>query len=100
MNCEKRGNGHDRCAYALRCRLELGIQHLNTAVKLDPGLAEARVRLGIALAPRGQLQDGEQHLSAAVKLNPDSAVIYNNLGLVIAEQSRFSEAIALYKKSL
>ena len=27
-------------------------------------------------------------------------MIYNNLGLVIAKQSRFSEAVALYQKSL
>jgi serine/threonine-protein kinase len=72
----------------------------NTALKLDPSLADAYVSIGTILSHTGDVAGGLSALQKAVELNPGSAHAQNLLGRALYSYERHSEALAAMHKSM
>lgn len=62
------------------------------AARIAPGLAEARIRLGVALQDEKRIDEAIAHLKAAVAIRPNEARAWNNLAVAYRSQRRLSEA--------
>lgn len=76
------------------------------AVKLDPGLAEAHFRLGLAYDALGKEQEAEDEYKKAVDTykkylseNPKDAEAHYNLGQTYAGLHLYSEAVREYRQA-
>jgi tetratricopeptide (TPR) repeat protein len=93
---------------SLACgRLALDLQEpalaqafLEEAVARAPQAAEARERLGLALALQGRLPEAGAQLEEACRLDPGRASAQLNLAVVLAQEGRFSEARARAREAL
>ena len=56
------------------------IEELQTAVKLQPNLAEAQTQLGLLLQRTGDVQAAVAAFQRVVRLEPDDPDAHNNLG--------------------
>lgn len=75
---------HNRAAEAL--------EPLQTAVRMQPGLALAQERLGHALAATHQTEAGIQHLQTAAELDPRNPKVHYELGRALRDAGRAEEA--------
>lgn len=72
-----------------------------SAVGLDPMLAEAHIALAMVRTTEYNWQEAERELRHAIELNPNSALAHLDLGVsVLLPQSRFDEAIGEIRRSL
>jgi len=70
------------------------------AVQLDPKMAIAWDRLGVALQARGIYNSETEHSHRrAIELDPQMAVAYAHLAKVLNRLGRATEAVPLYEKS-
>jgi Flp pilus assembly protein TadD len=67
---------------------------------MEPGDADARAELGLALAMTGQAAEALTELTEAVRLAPRSARAHAYRGFALARASRFDEALREYDASL
>lgn len=74
-------------------KLDQAIEHLQTAVQIAPGFAEAQFALGVALERKGQTGQAIARYRLAVRLNPAYAQAHARLGLLLAAQGQHSEAV-------
>ncbi len=72
----------------------------NTALQLDPLLADAQVSIGTILSHTGDVAGGLRALQKAVDLNPGLAHAQNLLGRALYSYERHAEALAAMNKSL
>ncbi len=72
----------------------------NTALQLDPLLADAQVSIGTILSHTGDVAGGLRALQKAVDLNPGLAHAQNLLGRALYSYERHGEALAAMNKSL
>jgi tetratricopeptide (TPR) repeat protein len=70
------------------------------AVATEPGDADARAELGLALAMTGQAAEALTELTEAVRLAPRSARAHAYRGFALARASRFDEALREFDASL
>jgi tetratricopeptide (TPR) repeat protein len=70
------------------------------AVAAEPGNADARADLGLALATTGQVAEALTELTEAVRLAPQSARAHAYRGFALARAARFAEAVREYDASL
>src|SRR2546423_5899982 len=77
------------------------------ATELDPDLAEAHYRLGLALDSLGQKQDADEAYKKAVEAyekilrqNPKSAEAQFNLGQAYSRLGKYEEAVKAYKQAV
>lgn len=77
------------------------------AAELDPDLAEAHYRLGLALDSLGQKQDAEEAYKKAVdayerilRQNPKNADAQFNLGQSYSRLGKYEEAVKAYKQAV
>jgi tetratricopeptide (TPR) repeat protein len=84
------------------------------ALKLNPGLSNARHNLALALAVKGDFDGAIEHykiysgpnaglaelLQKALVVNPDSVVILTRLGYALAQSGRPAQALDYYYKAL
>ena len=70
------------------------------ALQLDPGLAIARINLGIALFNIPDLPAAQKELQAAIAASPAAPQPHYVLGLAAKTQNRAEEAIASFQKVL
>lgn len=81
-------------------RKDEAIRDLDQALKLDPGLAQARLYRGVAYYLNGRFEEAEAELTAVLKTEPRSTAALLNRGLVRQSLGRkdavadFSAAIA------
>ncbi|MDH3729244.1 MAG: tetratricopeptide repeat protein [Myxococcales bacterium] len=82
------------------------IEHLHTALELDPHNAEAHVLLGFIQMERQAYPDAEEHLSTAIALlekqkrgGSTLAEARNMYGLCLIELERYDEAIVALRES-
>jgi tetratricopeptide (TPR) repeat protein len=78
-------------------RWQESIAHYESALRLDPTLAEARANLGVAYLQTGRLAEGTKELQAALKLNPGDTESRFNLGEALNQQQQWEEAAELLK---
>lgn len=81
-------------------KLPDAIAHLQAALRLDPGAAQAHSDLGTALAKTGQTTLAIQEFRAALRLAPGSAIVHNNLANALAADGRLAEALDEYQAAL
>lgn len=70
------------------------IKAYREAVRLDPSLDEAHLKLGKAYQDRGMLAEGERALREAVRLRPASPASNEALLDVLEDRGRWNEALA------
>lgn len=70
------------------------------ALQLDPGLALARINLGIALFNMPDLPAAQKELQAAIAAAPNAPQPHYVLGLAAKSQNKAEEAIASFQKVL
>ncbi len=82
------------------------IEHLRTALELDPNNAEARLLMGFIQMERGAYQNAEPHLASGIKLletqkrgGSTLAEARNIYGLCLIELGRYDEAIVVLRES-
>jgi len=63
-------------AYNL-ANMEQARQHFETAISVDPDLAEAHYNLGMTLYRLGNVTEGDTHFIRAANLAPGSKVIWD-----------------------
>jgi 4-amino-4-deoxy-L-arabinose transferase-like glycosyltransferase len=78
----------------------LGERFLRGAVARAPRSAEARERLGLALALQGHGGDALAELEEACRLDPARASAHLNLAVVLAQEGRLAEARAHAREAL
>lgn len=70
------------------------------ALAIDPGSAEAHVRLAGYLRSIGDLKGHEEHLRRALELEPDSPLVLVMLASDKQHEGRFDEAIELQRRAV
>jgi tetratricopeptide (TPR) repeat protein len=81
-------------------RTEPAIDHLQAALRVDPGSVEGHYNLGWALASDGSLDAAVQHFQRALSIQPDHVQARANLGAVLRAQGRFDQAIPELRRAL
>jgi hypothetical protein len=80
--------GHSRLGQAYLMdpnRRSEAIQHLKTAIQLDPTMDEAHYSLGLAAQELGDKRTTKRELEITLQLNPDHSDAHGSLGLLLAE---------------
>ncbi len=77
--------------------LEQAAKDSETALKLDPKLAEAHAARGLAVSLIREYEEAEQAFENAIKLNPNLFEAYYFYASTCFLQGKFDKAIALFK---
>jgi DNA-binding winged helix-turn-helix (wHTH) protein/Flp pilus assembly protein TadD len=75
-------------------------QAAERALALDPGIAEAHVRLAGYRRFMGDRPASEEHLRRALELEPDNPLVLVTLASERQQQGRFDEAIELQRRAI
>ena len=81
-------------------RFAEAIAHLEAALRLDPGVKQAKYNLALALFKANRPAEAIPYYQALLKAKPDDAEILANLGDAVSKLHRLPEAIRYYKSSL
>jgi tetratricopeptide (TPR) repeat protein len=73
-------------------RIDLARPHLEAALRLSPGYADAHYNLGLVLYRQGDLPNAQAHFTEALRIDPNSFAAHNNLALILSAQGRRDEA--------
>jgi Flp pilus assembly protein TadD len=78
------------------------IERLETAVRLNPSIAQVHMNLGVLLARTPERrEEGIAQFREALRIQPENAMAHNNLGGALAQTpGRMPEAIAEYQVAL
>jgi len=68
-------------------------EHLEQALRIDPGLAEAHNNLGLAAERLGRTAEARSHYLEALRLDPRLADAHINLGIQLARMDRMDDAV-------
>jgi tetratricopeptide (TPR) repeat protein len=87
---------------------ESAVRAAETAIELDPELAEGHAALGLILLgdaidfgdTGNKFERAERSLRRALELDPSLSIAYNLLSNVLREQGRFEESVAVQKQGL
>jgi tetratricopeptide (TPR) repeat protein len=86
--------------YVQQGRVDLAESHLETAIALKPGFAEAFANLGTLYDNTGRHLQAITYLQKAVSLDPQNAIYHYNLGLAYAKSNRLEEAKEEFEQGL
>jgi tetratricopeptide (TPR) repeat protein len=75
-------------------------QAYQEAVRLDPGLTDAHINLGLLHHNLGNLADAEVSYRRALEHDPKLALAHFNLGVVLEDRHKRSAAISAYQEAL
>jgi len=87
-------------AYSEVGESESALRSLETAVRINPSLAESRSNLGNLYLESSRPDEAIVQYNAALAINPAQALIYSNLGNAYARKGWSSDAIGAYLKAL
>ncbi|HEX6895363.1 MAG TPA: tetratricopeptide repeat protein [Bryobacteraceae bacterium] len=79
--------------YSEQSQDALANQHLQTAVRLNPGSAAARTNLAANLVHLGKLEDAQAQLKRAVTLEPRNYDANHNLGEIYVRMGKITDAV-------
>lgn len=82
-----------------RANLEQAAKDSETALKLDPMLAEAHAARGLAVSLIKEYEEAEQAFDAAIELNPNLFEAYYFYASTCFLQGKLDKAIALFKEA-
>ncbi len=69
------------------------VDHLETALRIEPNFAEANNNLGMCLFEAGLCQEAIPHFEAALRIKPGTAQPLNNLGLCLMNTGNYADAV-------
>lgn len=96
-SCLQRGNRHYIAYLSRHCRKELrqAVEQYKKALELNPTLAEAYVKLGVALWEQGGLSVDValDYCEIALRLDPDYGEAYLRKGVLLRQAGRLDEAL-------
>ena len=78
-------------AYSDLGKLDLAIEHLSQALKIDKNLVNAKVAIGVAYARKNDSERSASILKEAVLEDPDNGYALRNLGAVLLKMGRDQE---------
>ena len=81
-------------------RKDEAFAHLQSAVRAEPGFADAHNNLALALEERGLDEEAFAHAEKAVRLKPDLAQARVNLGEMLARRGRHAEALTQLQEAV
>jgi tetratricopeptide (TPR) repeat protein len=84
----------------LQGRLDEAITHLEEAVRLNPGEAESRNSLALALLSTGRIAEGLEHLRQAYRLQPHNKDAAYNLAMTLLKEAMDLTARRDYRSAL
>ena len=70
------------------------------ALRLDPGMVDAQMNLGVVLSDLGEFDEALQWLRGVVRQRPYMADGLQNLGMTLARLGHWNEAIKYYDRAL
>ncbi len=85
---------------AYHSAMAAAIEDYNTAIALNPKLAEAYVNRGTALWKKGEIAIAIAEYSTAIMLKPDCPEAYINRGIVYDSKGELERAIADYNRAI
>ncbi|MCA1778714.1 MAG: type IV pilus biogenesis/stability protein PilW [Xanthomonadaceae bacterium] len=86
--------------YLERGNVEIALEKLQLAVRLDPKHAPAHLAIGIVYDSIGRDSQALKHLKTAVELAPGDGAAHNSLAAVLCEAGRYDEADKQFKAAL
>ena len=95
MSHIRRGGSLERAG-----RIEEAIAEHETALQIDPKLAQAHINLISLYGRLGQFDKAGEHYRAALSLDPEQADCYYNYGVLLFERQDYSEAERAFQKTL
>jgi tetratricopeptide (TPR) repeat protein len=81
-------------------RFDEAAEYLRSALRMDPGMADAHSSLGGVLAAQGKNADAIGEYEQAIRLDPGLAFAHANLGLALAAQNRTDESIEAFRRAI
>ena len=81
-------------------QVEKGVEHYDTALKLNPKFVDAHFNLAQVYGERRQFDQAEVHLKECIRLAPEDPRGYNEMGLIRLQKGDFDEAIRFLKRAL
>ena len=76
------------------------VDHLETALRIEPDYAEAHNNLGVCLINAGLYEAAIPHFEAVLRFQPNYAEPLNNLGVCLMHSGRYAEAIPDFEAAL
>jgi tetratricopeptide (TPR) repeat protein len=76
------------------------LQEYQTAVRLDPHLAQAHNNLANLLMNTRKLTEALDEYNEAMRLKPTAALVHENVGTVLVKLNRFDEALRQYEEAI
>jgi adenylate cyclase len=86
--------------YAFRCEVDDGFAAANSALTVDPTIAEAYLPMVRRLEDRQQYDQADARMAKALELDPESWEVNKEGARVYMRQRRFAEAAALLEKAV
>lgn len=86
--------------YYERGQMDVAINELNTAVKLDPNYAPAYNIFGLIYAVLGEDRKAEQNFERALQLAPNNPDIHHNWGWYLCQHKRERESLAQFESAV
>ena len=87
-------------AYLEQGQLEVAMQKLQHAVKLDPSLPDAHNALAFLYSRVGEVALARDEYRTALRLDPDSSATMNNFGIFLCGQGDYKEAMKYFNKAV
>lgn len=81
-------------------RYEEALEHIDTALKINPSNEVAWVNKGTALSRLGKHKGALKCFNEAIKQNPAYEIAWNNKGNTLARLKRFDEALKCYDMAI
>jgi tetratricopeptide (TPR) repeat protein len=81
-------------------QLEAALTTLQTAVEINPMLAESRANLANVYLKMGRIEQAILEYRQALEINPGDPKTHSNIGNAYVEQGRFREAVFEYMEAL
>lgn len=92
---------HHRLA-VIACKedqFERAEEHFRAALAVAPNHPLILGDLGYALYLQNRLPEAEEYLTRALQSDPQLTSAHNNLGLVLGQQQRYSESLAMFRRT-
>jgi adenylate cyclase len=86
--------------YAFRCEVDDGFAAANTALTVDPTIAEAYLPMVRRLEDRQQFVEADDQMATALQLDPESWEVNKEGARVCMRHRRLTEAAALLEKAV
>jgi type IV pilus assembly protein PilF len=86
--------------YYERGQMDVALEELNLAVKIDPTYAQAYNILGLVYATLGEDRKAEQNFAQGLQLAPNDSEIHHNWGWYLCQHGRVREALVEFETAV